>query len=81
MGLDRYLDPKYHSSHCTKKEQQKLLTEALAQTVKELVIAKTLSQVTNKVKNLRARAKDAPSNSILVSPLSCISSWIPYLLQ
>lgn len=80
MGLERYLDPKYRSSRCSKKEQQKLLTEALAQSVKELVIAKTLPQVCNRVKNLRARAKDAPSNTILVSPLSYTYTWLAYLI-
>ncbi|KAK4317963.1 hypothetical protein Pmani_010990 [Petrolisthes manimaculis] len=64
MGLERFLDPKYRTIK-NKVEKQKLLNVALSKTAKELLVTKTLTQVINRVRNIRSRVKDTPSNAIL----------------
>lgn len=66
IGLERYLNPKYQEAKC-KKSQYRLLLEALSLTVENVLVAKTLSQATNRVKNIRCRSKDAPNHPVLVS--------------
>ncbi|XP_042218233.1 uncharacterized protein LOC121863582 [Homarus americanus] len=64
IGLQQYLDPKYWYDTCRKVQYRQLL-EALDQTVKSILVSKTLSQATNRVKNIRSRANDAPNNPVL----------------
>ncbi|XP_053639464.1 GON-4-like protein isoform X2 [Cherax quadricarinatus] len=64
LGLERYLDSKYRQEKC-KKNQYRHLLEALSLTVQNILVGKTLSQATTRVKNIRYRTNEAPNNPIL----------------
>ncbi|XP_045593427.2 GON-4-like protein isoform X1 [Procambarus clarkii] len=64
LGLERYLDPKYHQEKCRKSQPHQLL-QALSMTVENILVGKTLSQATNRIKNIRCRANVAPNNPVL----------------
>ena len=66
LGLERHLDPKYHTEK-SRRVQFQLMTKALSHTISSILLAKTFRQSFNRVKNIRCRARDSPNHPVLVS--------------
>ncbi|XP_063858984.1 GON-4-like protein isoform X2 [Scylla paramamosain] len=64
LGLERYLNPKYHAEKC-RRPQHRILMEALTEITSSILVAKTARQAANRVKNIRSRGRDTPNNPVL----------------
>lgn len=65
LGLKYHLSPKYHDDKY-KRTQHQMLMEALTETTKTTLVAKTLRQAWNRVRNIKSRLRITPNNPVLV---------------